>query len=116
MGLEERLDQAVTSLSGGQRQALSLIMAVQDSTRLLLLDEPTSALDPQASARVLALLDQINSENQLVILMVSYNMHETIHSGNRLMQLSKGKLYRTINSDKKATLNAAMLYQWIGEA
>lgn len=116
MGLEERLDQAVTLLSGGQRQALSLIMAVQDSTRLLLLDEPTSALDPQASARVLAILDQINKENELVILMVSHNMHESIHSGNRLMQLSKGKVYRTINSDKKETLNTAVLYQWIGEA
>jgi len=116
MGLEERLDQAVTSLSGGQRQALSLIMAVQDSTRLLLLDEPTSALDPRASAKVLAMLDQINKENELVILMVSHNMHESILSGNRLMQLSKGKVSRMIGSERKAILNASMLYQWIGEA
>ena len=92
LGLEGRLTSKVGLLSGGQRQALTLLMASLKKPKLLLLDEHTAALDPKTAAKVLELSDRIVSENHLTTMMVTHNMRDAIAHGNRLIMMYDGKI------------------------
>ena len=93
------------TLSGGQRQALTLLMAtLQKPKLLLLLDEHTAALDPQTAQRVMDITDRLVRENHLTTLMITHNMRDAIHYGNRLLMLHNGRIVLDISGEKKARL------------
>ena len=104
LGLEDRMKTKVGLLSGGQRQAVTLLMATLRKPRLLLLDEHTAALDPATSAKVLSLSDKIIGENSLTALMVTHNMQDAITYGNRLIMMDKGRVILDIAGDEKKQL------------
>ena len=104
MGLEERMRQPVGLLSGGQRQALTLLMASLKQPKLLLLDEHTAALDPKTADKVLALSDQIVQENNLTTLMITHNMKDAIAHGNRLIMMDAGRVVVDISGEDKKKL------------
>ena len=104
MGLEDRLGQPVGLLSGGQRQALTLLMATMVPPELLLLDEHTAALDPKTAAKVLALSDQIVQENRLTTLMITHNMKDAIVHGNRLIMMYDGRIVIDVSGEEKKKL------------
>ena len=104
MGLEDRMKQPVGLLSGGQRQALTLLMASLKQPKLLLLDEHTAALDPKTAAKVLALSDQIVQENRLTTLMITHNMKDAIAHGNRLIMMDAGRVVVDISGEEKKKL------------
>ena len=95
LGLEDRLSSKVGLLSGGQRQAITLLMASLKKPKLLLLDEHTAALDPKTAAKVLAISDKIIQEHQLTAMMVTHNMKDAINIGNRLIMMSDGTVSYT---------------------
>lgn len=96
MGLEDRMDVPVGTLSGGQRQALTLLMATIVPPKLLLLDEHTAALDPAAAEKVMALTEAIVKENGTTCLMVTHNMHQALTSGNRILMMKDGHIVSDI--------------------
>ena len=104
LGLEDRLSSKVGLLSGGQRQALTLLMAVMKRPKLLLLDEHTAALDPKTAAKVLALSDRFVEESRLTALMVTHNMKDAIAHGNRLIMMNAGKIVFDISGEEKKRL------------
>ena len=104
LGLEDRLTAKVGLLSGGQRQALTLLMASLKKPKLLLLDEHTAALDPKTAAKVLALSDQIVEENHLTTMMVTHNMRDAIAHGNRLIMMYDGKIVIDVSGEEKKKL------------
>ena len=104
LGLEDRMKTKVGLLSGGQRQAVTLLMATLQKPRLLLLDEHTAALDPATSAKVLTLSDQIIHDNALTALMVTHNMQDAITYGNRLIMMDKGRVILDISGEEKKHL------------
>lgn len=104
LGLEGRLSTKVGLLSGGQRQAVTLLMATLVSPKMLLLDEHTAALDPKTAEKVLALTEEIVSEHKLTTLMVTHNMKDAIEHGNRLIMLSDGKVIIDISGEDKKKL------------
>ncbi len=111
LGLEDRMTAKVGLLSGGQRQALTLLMATLQKPKLLLLDEHTAALDPKTAAKVLALTDQIVSENNLTTLMITHNMQDAISHGNRLIMMNEGKIILDIGPEEKKKLTVEDLLQ-----
>lgn len=104
LGLEDRLTTKVGLLSGGQRQALTLLMASLKQPKLLLLDEHTAALDPKTADKVLALSDQIVQENNLTTLMITHNMKDAIAHGNRLIMMDAGRVVVDISGEDKKKL------------
>ena len=92
MGLEDRMSQPVGLLSGGQRQALTLLMATLVTPKLLLLDEHTAALDPATAEKVLALTKSIVAEKKITCLMVTHNMHQALELGNRTLMMDAGRI------------------------
>ncbi len=96
-------------MSGGQRQAITLLMASLKKPKLLLLDEHTAALDPKTAAKVLALSDQIIKENKLTAMMVTHNMKDAINHGNRLIMMHEGKVIYDVSGEKKKNLKVADL-------
>ena len=112
MGLENKLDQAIGSLSGGQRQALTLLMSVMDDLSVLLLDEPTAALDPRSAELVMKTAGNLIKDFNLTALMVTHNLKESLEYGNRLIQMNEGVIVRDIASDEKQRLQAANIYEW----
>ena len=104
LGLEDRLTQKVGLLSGGQRQALTLLMATLNKPKLLLLDEHTAALDPRTAQKVLTLSDQIIKEHNLMTMMVTHNMKDAIRYGNRLIMMNEGKIILDIKGEEKKNL------------
>ena len=104
LGLENRLSEKVGRLSGGQRQAVTLLMATLNKPKLLLLDEHTAALDPKTAAKVLELTDRIVRENQLTTLMITHNMHDAIVHGNRLIMMHEGRVIIDISGEEKKNL------------
>ena len=104
LGLEDRLTAKVGLLSGGQRQALTLLMAVLRRPKLLLLDEHTAALDPATAAKVLELSDRIVAENGLTALMITHNMTDAIRHGNRLIMMDEGRIILDISGEAKKKL------------
>ncbi len=111
LGLESRLTTKVGLLSGGQRQALTLLMATLQKPKLLLLDEHTAALDPATAAKVLNLTDQIVSENHLTTIMITHNMNDAIKHGNRLIMMNQGKIILDIGGEEKKKLTKEDLLQ-----
>ena len=104
LGLEDRLSQKVGLLSGGQRQAVTLLMASLSKPKLLLLDEHTAALDPKTAAKVLELTDKIVTENHLTTLMITHNMKDAITHGNRLIMMHEGKVIIDVEGEEKQML------------
>lgn len=104
LGLEDRLSTKVGLLSGGQRQAVTLLMATMNKPKLLLLDEHTAALDPKTAAKVLELTDRIVNENKLTTLMITHNMQDAIDHGNRLIMMHEGKIIIDVSGEEKAKL------------
>ena len=111
LGLENRLTSKVGLLSGGQRQALTLLMATLNQPKLLLLDEHTAALDPKTAAKVLALSDKIVAEQNLTTLMVTHNMRDAIVHGNRLIMMSEGQVILDISGEEKKNLTVEDLLE-----
>ncbi len=104
LGLENRMTARVGLLSGGQRQAVTLLMASLRQPKLLLLDEHTAALDPATAAKVLELSDQIVEENKLTTLMITHNMSDAIRHGNRLIMMNEGKIILDVRGEEKSHL------------
>ena len=104
LGLEDRLTSKVGLLSGGQRQALTLLMATLQKPKLLLLDEHTAALDPKTAAKVLELSDRIVEENGLTTMMVTHNMKDAIVHGNRLIMMYDGRIVIDVSGEEKKKL------------
>lgn len=109
LGLEDRLTTKMGLLSGGQRQAVTLLMASLQKPELLLLDEHTAALDPKTAAKVLALSDKIIEENNLTALMVTHNMKDAIAHGNRLIMMHEGKIIYDVRGEEKKNLKVSDL-------
>ena len=109
MGLEDRMKQPVGLLSGGQRQALTLMMATFNPPKILLLDEHTAALDPGTAEKVLELTKRIVSESSITCLMVTHNMQSAINLGNRLFMLNRGRLILDVSGEDKASLTVGAL-------
>jgi putative tryptophan/tyrosine transport system ATP-binding protein len=109
MGLENRLQQAIGSLSGGQRQALTLLMATWRKPSLLLLDEHTAALDPKSADQVIRLTDRLVSEQGLTTLMVTHSMQQAVHLGERLIMMHRGRIVYDADGADKQRLRAADL-------
>ena len=112
MGLEKKLEQPMGSLSGGQRQALTLLMGVMDKTDILLMDEPTAALDPKSSQVVMQLADKINKELGITIVLVTHSMKDALQYGNRLLMFHGGTILRDLNGKDKAQLYLSSLQEW----
>lgn len=104
MGLEDRLKVRASSLSGGQRQVLTLLMAVLQTPEILLLDEHTAALDPRASSMVLSLTEELVEEDQISTLMITHNMEDAVKYGNRLIMLHQGQIVNDISGEEKENL------------
>ncbi len=111
LGLEDRLTSRVGLLSGGQRQALTLLMATLQKPKVLLLDEHTAALDPKTAAKVLELSDAIIAEHKLTTLMVTHNMKDAIAHGNRLIMMNNGQIILDIRGEEKKALTVEMLLE-----
>lgn len=104
LGLEDRLSTKVGLLSGGQRQAITLLMATMTRPKLLLLDEHTAALDPKTAAKVLSLSEKIIAEEGLTAMMVTHNMKDAIAYGNRLIMMNAGKIIFDVSGEEKSKL------------
>ena len=116
LGLEDRLTAKVGLLSGGQRQALTLLMATLQKPKLLLLDEHTAALDPKTAQKVLEITDQIISEHQLTALMVTHNMNDAIRHGNRLIMMNNGQIIFDCRGEEKSSLTVEDLMEKFAHA
>lgn len=110
-GLEKHLDTPTGLLSGGQRQALSLLMATLKRPELLLLDEHTAALDPKTSVSLMNLTDEFVTGDQLTALMITHHMEDALKYGNRLIVMKDGKIIKDLNQDEKAQMAIADYYQ-----
>lgn len=104
LGLENRLSTKVGLLSGGQRQAVTLLMSTLNRPKLLLLDEHTAALDPKTAAKVLEITDKLVTENHLTTLMITHNMHDAIAHGNRLIMMHEGRIVVDVSGEEKKNL------------
>lgn len=111
LGLENRLTTDVAFLSGGQRQALTLLMATLREPQVLLLDEHTAALDPKTSEMVLSLTDRIVSEQNLTTLMITHNMQDALEHGNRLIMLHQGQVILDVSEEEKKNLTVVQLME-----
>ncbi len=114
MGLENKINQPMGNLSGGQRQALTLLMSVMDDTHILLLDEPTAALDPKSALVVLKLADKLNKDLGITTILITHNIKDAHQYGNRLIQLNEGKIMRDINAEMKSRLSLPGIFEWFG--
>ena len=111
LGLEDRMTSKVGLLSGGQRQAITLLMATINKPKLLLLDEHTAALDPKTAAKVLELSQKIIAEENLTAMMVTHNMRDAITYGNRLVMMNEGRIVIDIKGEDKKKLTVEDLLQ-----
>lgn len=116
LGLENRLSSKVGLLSGGQRQAVTLLMASMQNPKLLLLDEHTAALDPQTAAKVLNLTEEIVSESKITTLMITHNMKDAIRLGNRLIMMNNGQIIYDISGEEKKNLKVSDLMELFAKA
>lgn len=116
LGLESRLDSSMSMLSGGQRQAVSLLMATLSPLKILLLDEHTSALDPKTAAFVMELTESIVSEKKLTALMVTHSLQQALHTGTRTVMLHEGKVIYDVSGETRSKLTVADLLKQFGSS
>ena len=116
LGLETRLNSKVGLLSGGQRQALTLLMATLTRPQVLLLDEHTAALDPKTARKVLEQTEELVNEDKLTTLMVTHNMNDALRLGNRLIMMSEGRIIYDVRGEEKQGLHVSDLLQKFEEA
>jgi len=116
LGLEDRLTSKVGLLSGGQRQAITLLMATLSQPKLLLLDEHTAALDPKTAAKVLELTERIVTRDKLTTLMITHNMKDALRYGNRLIMLHNGNIIIDVAGEEKAKLDVPDLLKMFEQA
>ena len=116
LGLEERLSAKVGLLSGGQRQAVTLLMATINTPKLLLLDEHTAALDPKTAAKVLEITDRIVEKDHLTTLMITHNMKDAIAHGNRLIMMHEGRIIIDVRGEEKKKLTVEDLLAMFAKA
>lgn len=114
MGLENKINQPMGNLSGGQRQALTLLMSIMDETDILLLDEPTAALDPKSAGVVLSLADKFNKDLGITTMLITHNLKDAQQYGSRLIQLQEGQIVRDIGTASKSQLLLPDIYEWFG--
>jgi putative ABC transport system ATP-binding protein len=112
MGLENKIERPMGSLSGGQRQALTLLMSIMDDTNILLLDEPTAALDPKTAQVILNVADRLIKDFKLTALMVTHSLKDAQNYGNRLIQMREGKIERDLDTEAKEKLLLPAIYSW----
>ena len=115
LGLESRLEQKIGLLSGGQRQAITLLMASLVEPKVLLLDEHTAALDPKTAKTVLELTEKIVNQNNITTIMITHNMRDAIKYGNRLIMLSNGKIILDVKGCEKENLTVEALVKMFEE-
>ena len=115
MGLENHLDQPIASLSGGQRQAISLMMAVMSPMEILVLDEHTAALDPKIAASIIQITNKIVHEKQLTVLMVTHSMHQALEVGDRTIMLNDGKIIEDLSAADRKNLTSVDLLKLFEE-
>ena len=116
LGLENRLSTKMGLFSGGQRQAVTLLMATMKKPNLLLLDEHTAALDPKTASKVLEITDRIVKENKLTTIMITHNMKDAIAYGNRLIMMNSGRIILDIRGEEKKNLTVEYLLQAFANA
>ena len=116
LGLEDRMESKVGLLSGGQRQALTLLMATMAEPKLLLLDEHTAALDPKTAEKVLSLTESIVAKQHLTTLMITHNMRDALKYGNRLIMMFEGKILFDVPAEKKKDLQVKDLLEMFEKA
>lgn len=116
LGLEDRLTSKVGLLSGGHRQAITLLMATLKNPKLLLLDEHTAALDPQTAAKVLNITDELVNSGKITTLMITHNMKDAIRLGNRLIMMDKGRIIYDISGEEKKKLKVSDLMELFAAA
>ncbi len=115
LGLEDKLGTKVAMLSGGQRQALSLIMAVMSKPQVLLLDEHTAALDPKTSQRINEITDKIVNEHKITTMMVTHNLNHAINMGDRLIMMHQGRVVLDVEGKEKAELTIPKLLEYFNQ-
>ena len=113
LGLENKTEQKMGTLSGGQRQALTLVMATLCDAKVLLMDEPTAALDPKSAHSLMENAANIIKEKQLTTLMVTHNMREAVNYGNRLLMMKEGRIEIDLQGEEKMKLSANHLFDWL---
>lgn len=112
MGLENKIEQSMGTLSGGQRQALTLLMSVMDSCKVLLLDEPTAALDPRSAEVVMRTADKLISDFKLTAILITHNLKDAYNYGTRIIQMGEGLIINDLDTNKKAALTQNDLFDW----
>jgi len=112
MGLENKIDQPMGTLSGGQRQALTLLMSVMDECKVLLLDEPTAALDPRSAEVVMKTADQLSRDFNLTTVLVTHNLKDAFTYGNRIIQMAEGNILKDYSGQSKSELTQNNLFDW----
>ena len=112
MGLENKTEQPIGTLSGGQRQALTLLMGVMDETKILLLDEPTAALDPRSADIIMNTADRLIEENKLTAILITHNLKYAHQYGSRLIQMSEGEIIKDFDNQQKKDLPLTDLFSW----
>ena len=112
MGLENKIEQPMGTLSGGQRQALTLLMSVMDSCKILLLDEPTAALDPKSAQIVMKTADDLIKHYRLTAILITHNLKDAFTYGSRLMLMGEGRVQKDLDSRQKSALKQSDLFDW----
>ena len=116
LGLEDKLYNKVNLLSGGQRQALTMLMAVMSKPKLLLLDEHTAALDPKTSMKIMEITEKILKETNITTMMVTHNLKQAIKTGNRLIMMHRGEILIDVKGDEKSQLTTEKLMNLFKDA
>jgi putative ABC transport system ATP-binding protein len=114
MGLENKIEQQMGTLSGGQRQALTLLMSVMDTCKVLLLDEPTAALDPHSAQLVMRTADELIKNYKLTAILITHNLKDAYNYGNRIVLMGEGLIVKDLDSKHKSALTQIDLFDWFG--
>ncbi len=114
LGLENKLEQKMGLLSGGQRQALTLVMAVMDETKILLMDEPSAALDPKTALNLMENISNLVKTFRLTAMLVTHQMKDAVQYGNRLLLMQDGNIAKDLGAEEKSKFNVHDLHDWFG--
>jgi len=112
LGLENKLEQPIGTLSGGQRQALTLLMSVMDECKILLLDEPSAALDPKSADVVMRTADKLSTDFGLTTILITHNLKDAFQYGSRIIQMGEGKVLKDVDKRSETKLKQAELFDW----